>query len=87
MNLFNSHQWLRSAALIACIAPLTAQASVLSDWQGSPDEAVVASIQDQSITWVELQLAVAKVSEADRQALTNDADVFAATAPDSALKI
>ena len=76
MTLFNPYQWLRSVALITCIAPLTAQAAVLSDWQGSADEVVVASVQDQSVTWVELQLAVAKVSEAEREVLTNDAEAF-----------
>jgi parvulin-like peptidyl-prolyl isomerase len=76
MALFNPHQWLRCVALITCIAPLTAQAAVLSDWQGSADEVVVASVMDQSVTWVELQLAVAKVSEADLEVLTNDAEAF-----------
>ena len=76
MTFFNLHHWLRCAALFACIGPLTAQAVVLSDWQGSPDKAVVASVQGQSITWLELQSAVAKVSEADREALNNDADTF-----------
>jgi parvulin-like peptidyl-prolyl isomerase len=77
MALFNPHQWLRCVALITCITPLTAQAVVLSDWQGSADEVVVASVMDQSITWVELQLAVAKVSDAEREVLTNDAEAFA----------
>ena len=76
MTLFNSHHWLRCVSLIACMAPFTAQAAVLSDWVGSPDEALVASVQDQSITWVELQSAVAKVSEADRELLNKDADAF-----------
>ena len=76
MVVFNSLQWFRCVALIACIIPFTAQAAVLSDWQGSPDEALVASLEGQSITWIEVQLAVAKVSEAQRGVLANDAEAF-----------
>lgn len=78
MKIFNSHQWLCSAALMVCITPLIAQAEVLSDWQGSSSEAVLASMQGQDMTWAEVQRAIVNISESDRQGLTTDAEKFAA---------
>jgi|TARA_B110000211_G_scaffold135731_1_gene155468 peptidyl-prolyl cis-trans isomerase D len=78
MKIFNPHHWLRSVAVMVCITPLIAQAEVLSDWQGSPSEAVLASMQGQDITWAEVQLAIVNTSESDRQGFATDAEKFAA---------
>jgi len=76
MRFFNSSKWL-CAALMVCMTPLTAQAEVLGDWQGSPSETVVASIQGQEITWAEVQLAIVNISQSDRQDVMADAEKFA----------
>jgi peptidylprolyl isomerase len=64
--------------LAACVIPVTAQAGLLGDWQGKPDVSVVATMLDQEVTWSELRLAAANASEADRKALSEDSEVFAA---------
>lgn len=86
MTIFNTHPWFRSMILAACVIPVASQAAVLSDWQGKPEASVVAAILDQEVTWSELQLAVAKASEADRKALNKDSEVFAAYVKKLALR-
>jgi hypothetical protein len=78
MKLFNPNQWLFSVAIMVCATPLIAQAEVLSDWQGSTSEVVLASLQGQDITWAEVQLAIVNISESDRQVFVTDAEKFAA---------
>jgi parvulin-like peptidyl-prolyl isomerase len=77
MIIFNPHQWLRCMILVVCVTPVASQAAVLSDWQGEPEASVVATMLGQEVTWSKLQLAVAKASEADREALNKDSEVFA----------
>ena len=86
MTIFNTHPWFRSMILAACVIPVTAQAGLLGDWQGKPDASVVATMLDQEVTWSELQLAVAKAGEADREALNTDSEVFAAYVKKLALR-
>ncbi len=86
MTLFNPHQWLRPMILVACVMPFTTQAAVLSDWQGQPGDAVVATMLEQEVTWSELRSAVAKGSDADRKALSEDSEVFAAYVKKLALR-
>jgi len=86
MTIFNPHQWLRSMILAACVIPLSAQAGLLGDWQGKPDEAVVATMLEQEVTWSELRAAVANGSDADRKALSEDSEVFAAYVKKLALR-
>ena len=76
MTFFNPRQWLRPIVLVACVMPFTTQAAVLSDWQGQPDDAVVATILKQNVTWSTLKLAASDASEADRLALNEDPEVF-----------
>ncbi|MBT4442852.1 MAG: hypothetical protein HOD01_06025 [Oceanospirillaceae bacterium] len=86
MTIFNPHQWLRSMILAACIIPLSAQAGLLGDWQGKPDDAVVATMLEQEVTWSELRAAVANGSDADRKALSEDSEVFSAYVKKLALR-
>mgnify|MGYP003385698821 FL=1 len=72
--------------LAACVIPLSAQAGLLGDWQGKPDDAVVATMLDQEVTWSELRTAVANGSDADRKALSEDSEVFAAYVKKLALR-
>jgi hypothetical protein len=64
--------------LATCVVPLSAQAAVLSDWKGQPDEVVVATIMDQEVTWAELSLAVSHANDSDRKALNENAELFSA---------
>ena len=86
MTLFNPHQWLRSMVLAACVIPLSAQAGLLADWKGQPDEVVVATIMDQEVTWAELRLAVSHANDADRKALNENAEAFSAYVKKLALR-
>ena len=73
-------------ALVVCVIPATSQAAVLSDWQGKPKASVVATMLDQEVTWSEVELALAKASEADRKALNENSEVFAAYVKKLALR-
>ena len=86
MIIFNPHQWVCSMALVVCVIPATSQAAVLSDWQGKPKASVVATMLDQEVTWSEVELALAKASEADRKALNENSEVFAAYVKKLALR-